>query len=93
MNDTEKFQITDGTFTPPEASRVLLSLVQSKMDYHRLEQFSNEVRLGRDPSHSEKRLRELAKIESALKDFLASASEAKQKLQISGWIEITRLPE
>jgi hypothetical protein len=93
MNDTQQFQIINGTFTPPEASRVLLSLLQSKMDYHRLEKFSNEVRLGRDHSHSEKRLQELAKTEGALKELFASADEAKQRLRVNGWIEITLLPE
>jgi hypothetical protein len=92
MKDKQHFQLIDGTFTPSEASKVLLSLVQRKMDYHRLEQFSNEVRLGRDPSHSEKRLQVLAKLESELKKLLASADDAKQNLKINGWIEITLTP-
>jgi len=72
MKDKQHFQLINGTFTPSEASRVLLSLVQRKMDYQRLEQFSNEVRLGRDPSHSENRLQDLAKLESALEELFAS---------------------
>ena len=92
MKDKQQFQLIDGTFTPSEASRVLLSLVQRKMDYHRLEQFSNEVRLGQDPSHSEKRLQDLAKLESVLKKLFASADDAKQNLKINGWIEISPDP-
>lgn len=92
MKDKQHFQLIDGTFTPTEASRVLLSLVQRKMDYHRLEQFSNELRLGRDPSHSEKRLQDLAKLESALKELFASATDTKQNLKINGWLEITFAP-
>ena len=56
MKDKQHFQLIDGTFTPSEASRVLLSLVKSKMDCHSIEKFSNEVRFGRDLAHSEKRL-------------------------------------
>ena len=92
MKDKQHFQLIDGTFTPSEASRVLLSLVQRKMDYHRLEQFSNEVRLNQDPSHSEKRLQDLAKLENALKELFASAADAKQNLKINGWIEIAPAP-
>ena len=62
MNTPQQFQLIDGTFTPSEASRVLLSLVNSKMDYHRLEQLSNQERFGQDTSHSEVRLRNLAKL-------------------------------
>lgn len=89
MNDKRHFQLIDGTFTPSEAARVLLSLVKSKMAYHNMEKFSNEERYGRDPSHSEKRLRDLAKLESELKELFASAADSKQNLKINGWIEIT----
>jgi len=92
MKDKQHFQLIDGTFTPSEASRVLLSLVQRKMDFHRLEQFSNELRLGRDPAHSEKRLRDLANLETALKEIFDSAADAKQNLKINGWIEISPAP-
>jgi len=89
MKDKQQFQLINGTFTPSEASRVLLSLVKAKMDYHNMEKFSNEERFGRDLAHSEKRLQELVKLNSALKDLFASAVDAKQTLQISGWIEIS----
>jgi hypothetical protein len=89
MKDTQHFQLIDGTFTPAEASRVLLSLVKSKIDYHNLEKLSNEERFGRDLAHSEKRLRDLAQLNTVLKELCASAAEAKQNLKISGWIDIT----
>lgn len=92
MNDIQQFQLIDGTFTPAEASRVLLSLVKSKMDYHSMEKFSNEERFGHDPSRSEKRLRELEKLNTALIEFFASAADAKQNLRINGRIEITLVP-
>lgn len=92
MKDTHQFQLIDGTFRPEDASRVLLSLVDRKMDYHRAEKFSNEERFGRDSSHSEKRLGELARLKEALSDLLASAETGRQNVAISGRIEITLLP-
>ncbi len=89
MKDKQHFQLIDGIFTPAEASRVLGSLIKSKMDYHSMEKFSNEERFGRDLSHSEKRLHQLAKLNDALKELFASAADAKQNLKINGWIEIT----
>ncbi len=92
MKDKQQFQLIDGTFTPAEATRVLLSLVKSKLDYHTMEKFSNEERFGKDPAHSEKRLRDLTKLDTALKEFFASAADSKQNLKINGWIEITPVP-
>ncbi len=92
MKPSQQFQLIDGTFTPAEAAQVLLSLVKSKMDHHSMEKFSNEERWGTDPDHSEKRLRELANLRSALKELFASATDAKRNLKINGWIEITFVP-
>jgi hypothetical protein len=89
MKDNQQFQLIDGTFTPSEASRVLLALVKSKIDYHSMEKFSNEERFGSDHTHAEKRLRELAKLESALRELFASAAEAGKSLKIEGRIEVT----
>ncbi len=88
MNTPRQFQLIDGTFTPSEASRVLLSLVNSKMDYHRLEQLSNHERFGQDTSHSEVRLRDLAKLHANLKEYLSQAADSNQSLRITGRIEI-----
>ena len=92
MITEQQFQLIDGIFTPAEASRVLLSLVQRKIDYHRMEQLSNEERFGGDTAHSEGRLRDLAALHASLKEYLAVAAESHQTLEIKGWIEIRPLP-
>jgi hypothetical protein len=88
MKDTQRFQLIDGNFTPSEAGRVLLSLVQSKMDFHCVEKMSNEERFGRDRSRSERRLQELAKLQSALKELIEEAVSDGHNLRVRGWIEI-----
>jgi len=89
MKDKQRFQLINGTFTPSEAAQVLLSLVKSKIDYHSLQKLSNEERFGKDSSHSEKRLQDLQKLKTALKELFNSAAEAKETLKIDGWIEIS----
>ena len=89
MKTNQRFQLIDGTFIPSEAGKVLLSLVKSKIDYHSLEQFSNEVRFGGDVANSEKRLEKLRNVEVALKELLALAGEEKQDLKIDAWIEVS----
>jgi len=68
---------------------MLLSLVKSKIDYHSLQKLSNEERFGKDSSHYEKRLQDLQKLKTALKELFDSAAEAKETLKIDGWIEIS----
>ena len=88
MNNQQQFQLIDGVFTPAEASQVLLSLVKSKMDYHRMEKLSNEERFGGDTTHSERRLRDLAHLHASLKEYLILAADSNQTLEIKGFIEI-----
>lgn len=89
MNSNTRFQLIDGSFTSAEASRVLFSLVQSKIDYHRLEKLSNEERFGHDTAHSERRLQDLTELQAALKGYLNVAADANQTLEIKGFIEIS----
>lgn len=89
MNTPDPLQLIHGTFAPEDASRILLSLVKSKMDYHGMEKHSNRERLGGDPSHSERRLEELAALQVRIQELVAAAAAAGQSLEINGWIEIT----
>lgn len=88
MNSPQRFKLIDGTFAPAEAMELLLNLVNSKIDYHRLRLASDEVRFGQDLAHSEKRIGELRQLEASLKSFLSSASAEGQQLSIAGWVEI-----
>ena len=89
LMNTRRFKIIEGAFTAEDAGRVLLSLVRSKMDFHRLERFSNEERFGQDSAHSERRLAELERLQEEIKEYCQSAAAENQPLQIDGWIEIT----
>ena len=91
MITKEQFKLIDGIFTPSEASRLLLSLVQRKIDYHRMEKLSNEERFGGDTAPTESRLRDLTALHASLKEYLALAAESHQTLEIKGRIEITPL--
>ncbi|MDB6133666.1 MAG: hypothetical protein JWM59_1909 [Verrucomicrobiales bacterium] len=88
MTTEQQFQLIDGIFTPSQASRVLLSLVKCKIDYHHIEKLSNEERFGGDAAHSESHLHYLAKLHTSLKEYLALAAQANQTLEIEGCIKI-----
>lgn len=92
MDTNQKHKLIDGTFSPADARHVLLSLVKSKMDFHKIEKLSNEQRFGRDTANSEHRLAELKKLHETLKAVCDSAAEAGSLMRIHGWIDIELLP-
>ncbi len=92
MNSTQRYKLLDGTFSPAEATQILLSLVKSKIDFHDREKFSNEERFGRDVAHSERRLTELRELHETLRTACQSAADTDRRVQVNGWIEIALIP-
>ncbi len=88
MEDKHNLKFIDGTFTPAEARKVLLTLISYKINYHQMELFSNEERFNKDLSHSKKRIEELKDVERSLKKIMDSASEKGAFLKLNGYIEI-----
>lgn len=78
MNTPEKkeFQLIDSVFTPDEANSLLASLIANKINYHKIDDFSNHIRYDRDSGHSRKRIEELQKTKEELTEF---TREAKRK--------------
>lgn len=56
---TRSIKLIDGEFTPARAKTLLLELIQYKINFHKVEKFSNEFRYGEDREHSENRINEL----------------------------------
>lgn len=93
MKTTQRHQLIDGTFTPADASQILLALVKSKIDFHNLEKLSNEERFGRDVAHSERRLVALRQLRETLRTTCQSAASAGQRIEVNAWIEVKLIPE
>jgi hypothetical protein len=89
MKDPQRFQLIEGIFTPAAARKVLLDLVQRKIDYHQKEKFSEQIRFGADVSQSQHRLDELHKLYCELKALLDIAADKSTDLNVNGWIEVT----
>lgn len=52
-------RLIDGCFSKIKAKTVLLELINNKINFHKVEKFSNEIRFGQDTDHSEKRIQAL----------------------------------
>lgn len=75
MTTTEKkeFQLIDSTFTPDDAKNLLSTLITNKINYHKIDDFSNHIRYDRDSGHSRKRIEELLQTKEELTEFIMMA--------------------
>lgn len=90
---TEKgltFQLVEGEFAPLEAKKILLGLINSKINFHQLEHFSNEVRFNEKTSHSKQRVKTLTDASEQISALVATASNMQFKIE--GSIQITLVP-
>lgn len=86
---THDFKLIDGQFNPSEALHVLISLFNSKINYHQLESFSNHVRLGTNLSDSETKVQSLQESVEGIKQIIKVAGANGKKLKIQSFVHIT----
>lgn len=89
MQEEYEFKLIDGQFHPNEAMNVLMSLFNSKIDYHQLESFSNQIRNGSDVSSIQNRIQSLKNSMESIKAIIKEADENGKQLKIEGVIQIT----
>lgn len=91
MKKTETIDLIKGTFTPPAAREVLLSLLNSKIKFHQLKDWSSRERFGAPDADSEQRLKCLkesrSKAETLLSTLISEGEEA-QCVTLHSTIEI-----
>ncbi|WP_445453835.1 hypothetical protein [Flavobacterium sp. 25HG05S-40] len=75
MTTTEKkeFQLIESTFTPDDANNLLSTMITNKVNYHKIDDFSNHIRYDRDSGHSRKRINELLQTKEELTEFIRTA--------------------
>ena len=81
-------KLIDGTFTPAEAKRVLITLINDKINYHELERFSHFERYGHEPLHSIERITALRNERSRLIESIREAEQLNKDLKITGMISM-----
>lgn len=88
MEENQNFKLIDGVFSPIEAKKMIISLINNKINYHNLEDFSNHVRFNDNLSHSQKRIIELQKTKDEVSNLIARAENEGFRLKINSTIEI-----
>lgn len=74
MENTTNFKLIDGEFTAEETQKVLMSLINNKIDFHSLFAFSNHIRFNQDTNASKRRIEEL----TSTRDEIAELTKLAQ---------------
>ena len=85
----EKFKLIDGEFTANEAKEVITNLIEFKIGFHLKQNFSNEIRSGRQDVRSLARAENLRKTKAEFLDYLEHQSDS-DKFKIFAEIQINK---
>lgn len=82
MSELSSLKLIDGKFIPDNAKEVLLSLINSKIEFHRKHVYGGDI------LYSERRIKELLSIKVLVNEAIDSALKSNKKLIITGTINI-----
>jgi hypothetical protein len=86
--NVNEFKLIEGDFDPNEAAKILFALVNSKINYHSMDAFSNHVRHGTNRLSQENRIKELSEVNVGVKKLAEFANSNNKKMRIKAVIEI-----
>ncbi|MBX2896075.1 MAG: hypothetical protein KF763_11570 [Cyclobacteriaceae bacterium] len=88
MKKPHTFKLINGKFAANDVRKILMEMIQSKINFHTREIHGMEERGDGRTSHSEKRIAQLRKAAEALKKVLTKAEAKGTNLKISAKVEI-----
>ncbi|TDE06884.1 hypothetical protein [Flavobacterium sandaracinum] len=89
MEKIQKIQLTKGLFTNEEAKEVLFNLINTKINFHNLKNFSNDIRSGTADEAGLKRVVELTGAKATIDQIISYAKKENLKIKIDTDILIT----
>ena len=93
LTDTEiskKIQLVKGRFTPTQAMDIILSLINQKINYHKIERIQLwEKNHKSDPEPLSKRILELQEEKKSAEKFLLKMKAEGKDVTINGVLEFT----
>ena len=86
----QKIQLVKGEFSPSEASDVIMSLIDEKINFHRKQRFQKWEQNHKNNSvELDNRIIQLEKEKQTAKEFIDNAKLLKNNITINGILEIT----
>lgn len=95
MNEPIEYKLIDGKFTAHEAREILLDMINKKIQFHQLKNFSSEERFGKSLPSSLKRIKELEKdkVDVLNKIEIAMLGQYELRIRSSIVVEFCKQPE
>lgn len=88
MKERKEFKLIDGSFTIADAGTLLATLLDEKIRYHKLDDFSNHIRNDRDVQHSKERIAALIETKADLKAWIESVQQEVPYLIVKSTVTI-----
>lgn len=86
----QKIQLVKGNFTPSDASFVIMSLIDEKINFHKIQRLQKwEGNHHANTNELDDRITELEKEKEIAREFIAKTRKLKGNLKINGILEIT----
>ena len=86
----QKVQLVEGNFSPSEASDIISSLIDVKVNFHKLQRLSwREGNENCNTRYPDGRIAELENERKVAKEFLQSARSERCSVKITGTLEIS----
>ena len=83
-----EYKLVDGEFSAEEAQKIIMSLINSKIDFHNLIAFSNHIRFNNDANASKKRIEELTASKDEIIDLIKNGNQDGHHFRIKSTISI-----
>ena len=88
MENEYQFKLIEGQFSPSEARKVLFALINSKVNFHNLEIFSDKIRFDEENSHSKIRIKSLTDAAEYIKELINEGSLEDLEIKIDSVVQI-----
>lgn len=88
MKAKQPIKFIEGKFSPEEAKEVLVDLINHKINFHSLKNFSSEERFGKPVEESQKRIEELKESREKIILLIQQAVDKNANLRIESSINI-----
>tara|TARA_R110002072_G_scaffold151503_3_gene300878 strand:+ start:7796 stop:8068 length:273 start_codon:yes stop_codon:yes gene_type:complete len=84
----EKLKLIEGKFNSEEAKEILLSLINSKIQFHTINEFSLQERTGESKSASTERIKELLETKKLILSIIEKSKKENLLLDIHSTLNI-----
>lgn len=82
-------KLISGQFTPSEAQEVLLEIIDSKINFHKIKNLSSLVRSNQPKRESELRIKELKEAREQILALIKTAKEQESTLRIDASLYVS----